>query len=64
MLILKKKEMNMKKNFFFKNKKQSFKSKNFEVENINNSKVIDILKKNKVKYLIVFGTRKIVPNII
>ena len=52
------------KKIFFKNKNQSFKSNNFEVENINNPKVIDILKKNKVKYLIVFGTKKIKLNII
>ena len=52
------------KKIFFKNKNQSFKSNNFEVENINNPKVIDILEKNKVKYLIVFGTKKIKLNII
>ena len=46
------------------NKKPTFKGKTFKVDNINNLKVIDILKKNKVKYLIVFGTKKITSNIL
>ena len=52
------------KKVFFKNKKPIFKSKNYKVDSINNLKVIEILKKNKVKYLIVFGTKKITSNIL
>jgi len=52
------------KKVFFKNKKPKFKSKNFKFDNINNLKVVDILKKNKVKYLIVFGTKKIKSSIL
>ena len=59
-----KKRNKYEKKVFFKNKKPIFKSKTFKVANINNLKVIDILKKNKVKYLIVFGTKKITSNIL
>ena len=52
------------KKVFFKKKKPIFKSKNYKVDSINNLKVIEILKKNKVKYLIVFGTKKITSNIL
>lgn len=52
------------KKVFFNNKNPKFKSKTFKVNNINDPKVIDILKKNKVKYLIVFGTRKITLEIL
>ena len=47
------------KKLFFKNKKINFKSKKYKVKNINNNIVLKILKKNNVKYIVVFGTRKI-----
>ena len=47
------------KKIWFKNRKINFKSKGFSVKNINSEKVIKILKKNKIEFIIVFGTRKI-----
>ena len=48
---------------FFKSKKMNFKSRTFKVSNINKNKVLEILKQNYVKYILVFGTRKIKNNI-
>ena len=50
---------NFLKKIWFKNRKINFKSKGFSVKNINSEKVIKILKKNKIEFIIVFGTRKI-----
>ena len=47
------------KKIWFNNKKTDFKSKRYIVKNINNKKVIKILKGNNIKFIIVFGTRKI-----
>lgn len=52
------------KKIWFNNKKANFKSKSYIVKNINNDKVLKILKENNIKYIIVFGTRKINKTII
>ena len=52
------------KKIWFKNKIIDFKSKRFIFKNINNKKILKILKKNNVKFIIVFGTRKINKQII
>jgi methionyl-tRNA formyltransferase len=49
---------------FFKNKKFKFKSNSFKVADINSKKTIDILEKNNIKFILVFGTRKISRNIV
>ena len=49
---------------FFKYKKFKFKSNSFEVADINSKKTIDILEKNNIKFILVFGTRKISRNIV
>ncbi len=52
------------KKIWFKNKKIDFKSKKYVVKNINNKKIFKILKENNIKFIIVFGTRKINKEII
>lgn len=52
------------KKTFFKSKKKNFRSKSYIVKNINEKKVIKILKDNNVSHIIVFGTRKIDKKII
>ena len=63
-IIFEKKREYFEKKVWFKNKKVNFKSRGFSVKNINSTKVLNILKKNKVKFIIVFGTRKIDKKII
>ncbi len=52
------------KKIFFKNKKFNFLSPNYKVRNINSPKIYKILKKNKIQFLLVFGTQKIKSKII
>ncbi len=59
-----KKRDNYEKKKIIKNKKFFFKSKSYKVKNINQKDVIEILKKNNVTHIIVFGTRKINKQII
>ena len=59
MLSLKKKRENFEKKICFQNKKLNFKSKSYAIKNINDNIIFKILKKHNIKYLIVFGTRKI-----
>ena len=49
---------------FFKYKKFKFKSNSFKVADINSKKTIDILEKNNIKFILVFGTKKISRNIV
>ena len=44
---------------WFKNLDQNFLPSSYSVNNINSKKVIDIIKKNKTKYILIFGTRKL-----
>jgi len=63
-IFFEKKRNIFEKKLCFKNKKINFKNKKYKVKNINNNIVLKILKKNNVKYIIVFGTRKIDKKII
>lgn len=47
------------KKFCFSDRDIKFKSKGYVVKNINDNIVLKILKENDIKYIIVFGTRKI-----
>lgn len=62
--IFEKKRESYEKKIWFNNKKINFKSKKYFVKNINSRKVIKILKKKNIKYIIVFGTRKINKEIV
>jgi methionyl-tRNA formyltransferase len=57
--IFERKRDEFEKNYCFKKKKINFISKNYNVKNINDNEVLKILKKNDIKYILVFGTRKI-----
>ena len=59
-----KKRDDYEKEFFFNKKKFSFHGRNLKVKNINSINTRKILKKNKVKIVIVFGTRRIQSNLI
>ena len=59
MLILKKKEFYLKKKIKKEFKKINFLGKVYSVDDINSKKVLKIIKTNKIKYLFVFGTKKI-----
>ena len=48
----------------FQNKKFNFKGKSYAIKNINDNIIFKILKKHNIKYLIVFGTRKIKKEIV
>ena len=52
------------KKTFFQNKKFNFKGKSYAIKNINDNIIFKILKKHNIKYLIVFGTRKIKKEIV
>ena len=52
------------KRICFQNKKSNFKGKSYAIKNINDNIIFKILKKHNVKYLIVFGTRKIKKEIV
>lgn len=52
------------KKVFFKNKKFNFKSKSFEVASINSNKTLNILKNKNIKFILVFGTKKIRASIV
>ena len=52
------------KKICFQNKRFNFKGKSYAIKNINDNIIFKILKKHKIKYLIVFGTRKIRKEII
>ena len=52
------------KKICFRNKKSNFKGKSYGIKNINDNIIFKILKKHNVKYLIVFGTRKIKKEIV
>ena len=58
-ILFEKKRENYEKKKFFQNKEINFKSKSYILKNINEKKIIKILKENNVKYIVVFGTRKI-----
>ena len=59
----KKMEIFEKKNCF-QNKRLNFKGKSYAIKNINDNIILKILKKHNIKYLIVFGTRKIKKEIV
>ena len=63
-ILFEKKRDEFEKKFFFKNNKKKFLSTDYKVKNINETKVLNILEKNNIKYIIVFGTRKINKKII
>jgi methionyl-tRNA formyltransferase len=62
--IFEKKRDNFEKKIFFQNKKHNFKGKSYAIKNINDNFIFEILKKHNIKYLIVFGTRKIKKEIV
>lgn len=62
--IFEKKREIFEKKICFQNKKLNFKGKSYAIKNINNNIIFKILKKNNIKYLIVFGTRKIDKEIV
>ncbi len=62
--IFEKKRENFEKKTCFQNKKLNFKGKSYAVKNINDNIIFKILKKHNIKYLIVFGTRKIKKEIV
>lgn len=63
-IFFEKKREIFEKKIWFNNKKHTFNSKQYIVKNINDKKVPSILKENKIKFIIVFGTRKISKKII
>ncbi len=52
------------KKICFNNRKFNFKGKSYAIKNINDNIIFKILKENNIKYLIVFGTRKIKKEIV
>ncbi len=62
--IFEKKREIYEKKICFQNKRFNFKGKSYAIKNINDNIIFKILKKHKIKYLIVFGTRKIRKEII
>lgn len=49
---------------YFKCKKFNFQSESFKVQNINSKQTLNILKKNNINFILVFGTRKISSKIV
>ncbi len=47
------------KNKWFKNSKPKFLPQTYSTHDINSSKVINLLKKKKTKYILIFGTKKL-----
>ena len=62
--IFEKKREIFEKKICFQNKKLNFKGRSYAIKNINDNIVFKILKKHNIKYLIVFGTRKIKKEIV
>ena len=62
--IFEKKREIFEKKICFQNKKFNFKGKSYAIKNINDNIIFKILKKHNIKYLIVFGTRKIKKEIV
>ena len=62
--IFEKKREIFEKKICFRNKKLNFKGKSYPIKNINDNIIFKILKKHNIKYLIVFGTRKIKKEIV
>jgi methionyl-tRNA formyltransferase len=62
--IFEKKIKIFEKKICFQNKKYNFKGKSYAIKNINDNIIFKILKKHNIKYLIVFGTRKIKKEIV
>jgi methionyl-tRNA formyltransferase len=62
--IFEKKREILEKKICFRNKKLNFKGKSYPIKNINDNIIFKILKKHNIKYLIVFGTRKIKKEIV
>lgn len=62
--IFEKKREIFEKKICFQNKKFNFKGKSYPIKNINDNIIFKILKKHNIKYLIVFGTRKIKKEIV
>lgn len=67
-VLFEKKRNNFEKKYFFKNKKQKIEKKEnlkiFKVKNADDTNSIKILKKNNVKYIILFGSKKVSENFI
>lgn len=62
--LFEKKRENFEKKICFQNKKLKFKGRSYAIKNINDKIIFKILEKHNIKYLIVFGTRKINKEII
>ena len=62
--IFEKKREIFEKKICFRNKKLNLKGKSYPIKNINDNIIFKILKKHNIKYLIVFGTRKIKKEIV
>ena len=62
--IFEKKREIFEKKICFQNKKFNFKGKSYAISNINDNAIFKILKEHNIKYLIVFGTRKIKKEIV